>query len=81
MSRKLRAEIAEWLLDRVAQGAHEERGSADSQEFNDEGETINVTIVKYNNAIFDVYIGDNFSKSFSLMANETKEQIIKKLIK
>lgn len=74
MNGKVRNNITNWLLDRVAQGEHEESGSMDWAEFTIDGEKIRVTIMK-GEENFIVTMGDSFAPDFSLMRNVTEEVI------
>lgn len=74
MNGKVRNNITNWLLDRVAQGEHEESGSMDWAEFTIDGEKIRVTIMK-DEENFIVTMGDSFAPDFSLMRNVTEEVI------
>lgn len=74
MNGKVRNNITNWLLDRVAQGENEESGSMDWAEFTIDGEKIRVTIMK-GEENFIVTMGDSFAPDFSLMRNVTEEVI------
>lgn len=74
MNGKVRNNITNWLLDRVAQGEHDESGSMDWAEFTIDGEKIRVTIMKGEENFF-VTMGDSFAPDFSLMRNVTEEVI------
>lgn len=78
MNGKVRNNIANWLLDRVAQGANEENGSMDECVFQIDGQKIRVIIQKdvdeeTNEEIYLVYMGESFAADFSLMQNVTEE--------
>jgi hypothetical protein len=80
MNGKVRNNITNWLLDRVAQGEHEESGSMDWAEFTIDGEKIRVTIMKDEDEEtgeenFIVTMGDSFAPDFSLTRNVTEEVI------
>lgn len=80
MNGKVRNNITNWLLDRVAQGENEESGSMDWAEFTIDGEKIRVTIMKDEDEEtgeenFIVTMGDSFAPDFSLMRNVTEEVI------
>ena len=77
MNIKTRNEIASWLLDRVAEGAHEEDGSMDWESFNDGQEEHHVTISK-SDGEYLVYMAErNFAPDFILTSASTEEEIQK----
>ena len=70
-----RNEIASWLIDRVAEGAHEEHGSMDWSSFNDGQEEHRITIMKDDEGNFDVWMAErNSVPDFQLTPNSTKEE-------
>jgi len=74
MNTEVRNEIALWLLDRVAQGEHEEYGSMDWDEFKIDGEDVRVTIMKDQYG-FLVWMGETPFADFSLTPHVTEELI------
>ncbi len=74
MNIETRNEIASWLLDRVAQGAHEEVGSMDYDSFNDGQEEHRITIMKDEDG-FTVWMGEYGIPDFTLTESSTEEEI------
>lgn len=74
MDERTRNEIASWLLDRVAQGEHEEEGSMDYADF---GRT-RTTIMKDGTG-YIVWLGMYMQPDFTLH-QETSEELIRSAI-
>lgn len=78
MNEELRNEIAAWLLDRVAQGAHEEVGSMDYADFQIPGDgmgEVHVDIIVEGDGEFPVNIDGSFAPDFTLTTASTEEEI------
>jgi len=76
MNTKTRDEIAAWLLDRVAQGASEEVGSMDYDDFNDGQETHHVCIMRDEGGEFPVWMSaQSFAADFTITSNTTEEEL------
>ncbi len=75
MNTQTRDEIALWLLDRVAQGAHEEVGSMDFDTFSDGQEEFRVTIMKDESEKYLVWMMDCACEDFIIEQNCTEELI------
>ena len=73
----LHNDIALWLLDRVAQGEHEEVGSMDWRDYPGDGETQRVSIMKNEDGEFDVWMSDTPCADFVLTKDSTGEEIRK----
>ena len=80
MNGKVRNNITNWLLDRVAQGEHEESGSMDWAEFTIDGQKIRVTIMKdvdedTEEENYLVCMDDTGVTDFALMRDCTEEAV------